>query len=71
MDFTGRPMKGYVFVAPGGLRGDDALAGWIERGRTFVAESVLGSPSPKRRAAARPRVRGVRASPSSGRRSGG
>jgi TfoX/Sxy family transcriptional regulator of competence genes len=50
MDFTGRPMKGYVFVAPAGLRTDEALAAWIERGRAFVAESVLGKPAPSRRA---------------------
>jgi TfoX/Sxy family transcriptional regulator of competence genes len=50
MDFTGRPMKGYVFVAPAGLRSDDALAGWVERGRAFVAESVVGKPAPMRRA---------------------
>jgi TfoX/Sxy family transcriptional regulator of competence genes len=57
MDFTGRPMKGYVFVAPAGLRDDDALAAWIERGRAFVAESVLAKPASKPRAVARPRAR--------------
>jgi TfoX/Sxy family transcriptional regulator of competence genes len=51
MDFTGRPMKGYVFVAPAALRADDALAEWVERGRAFVAESVVGKPAPMRRAA--------------------
>ena len=31
MDFTGRPMRGFVFVAPEGVDADDALAGWIDR----------------------------------------
>jgi hypothetical protein len=29
MDFTGRPMKGYVFVNMEGLDSDDALAHWM------------------------------------------
>jgi TfoX/Sxy family transcriptional regulator of competence genes len=32
MDFTGRPMKGYVFVGTRGLASDSALASWVERG---------------------------------------
>lgn len=57
MDFTGRPMKGYVFVAPAGLRDDSALAGWIERGRTFVAGSVPGEAAQRKRVATRRRAR--------------
>lgn len=30
MDFTGRPMKGYVFVAPEALDSDEALSYWIQ-----------------------------------------
>lgn len=30
MDFTGRPMKGYVFVTPHGIDTDDQLAKWLE-----------------------------------------
>lgn len=37
MDFTGKPMKGYVYVAPEGLSEDDALAAWVNEARTFVA----------------------------------
>ena len=37
MDFSGRPMKGYVFVAPGGRRSPAALARWVGRGAEFVA----------------------------------
>ena len=30
MDFTGRPMKGFVFVNPTGFDLDDDLANWIQ-----------------------------------------
>jgi len=36
MDFTGRPMKGMVFVGPEGINDDGALSGWIDRGVTFA-----------------------------------
>jgi hypothetical protein len=36
MDFTGRPMKGYVFVDPPGIERDSDLAAWIERCHRFV-----------------------------------
>jgi TfoX/Sxy family transcriptional regulator of competence genes len=35
-DFTGRPMKGWVTVSPGGLEDDDALAGWVELALAYV-----------------------------------
>ena len=37
MDFTGRPMKGYVYVAPAGFEEDAALAGWVARCLRFNA----------------------------------
>ena len=36
MDFTGRPMKGYVYVAPAGLRTEANLRRWLDRARAFV-----------------------------------
>jgi TfoX/Sxy family transcriptional regulator of competence genes len=36
MDFTGRPMKGMVYVAPEGLTEDAALRVWVERGLRFA-----------------------------------
>ena len=36
MDFTGRPMKGFVFVAPLGLNEEEALKQWLERGMAFA-----------------------------------
>jgi TfoX/Sxy family transcriptional regulator of competence genes len=37
MDFTGRPMKGYVFVGASGYRTRKALETWVERGLGFAA----------------------------------
>lgn len=36
MDFTGRPMKGYVFVDASGLARDAELAEWVDRCVRFV-----------------------------------
>jgi len=37
MDFTGRPMKGMVYVGAGGFKSEAALEEWVERGAGFVA----------------------------------
>jgi TfoX N-terminal domain len=37
MDFTGRPLRGFVFVAPGGYTTAADLEEWIDRGLRFVA----------------------------------
>ena len=39
MDFTGRPLNGYVYVAPAGSQGAPALEQWVHRGMDF--ESTL------------------------------
>jgi TfoX/Sxy family transcriptional regulator of competence genes len=36
MDFTGRPMRGMVYVSPEVVRDDVDLERWVERARTFV-----------------------------------
>jgi TfoX/Sxy family transcriptional regulator of competence genes len=36
MDFTGRPIRGMVYVGPAGYRGDDDLAAWLKRGVAFA-----------------------------------
>ncbi len=36
MDFTGRPLKGFVFVSEAGYAEDEDLAAWVERGSRFV-----------------------------------
>lgn len=35
MDFTGKPMNGFIYVAPDGLVDDDALTGWVALCRRF------------------------------------
>ena len=37
MDFTGRAMKGMVYVTPEGCRTDEALKRWVEQGLNFAA----------------------------------
>src|SRR5262245_58913241 len=37
MDFTGKPMVGYVFVGPAGIDDDAALGEWVSAAREFVA----------------------------------
>ena len=36
MDFTGRPMRGMVYVGPEGLRSDADLNAWLRRGVEFT-----------------------------------
>ena len=43
MDFTGRSMRGMVYVGVDGIAEDDDLAAWVERGLAFA-----GSLPPKR-----------------------
>lgn len=37
MDFTGRPMTGFVFVAADGVATDEQVELWIERALAFVS----------------------------------
>ena len=37
MDFTGKPMQGYVFVDSSGLKTEEQLLFWIDRCNAFVA----------------------------------
>jgi hypothetical protein len=36
MDFTGKPMAGYVFVAPEGIRTESDLQGWLDQCLAFA-----------------------------------
>ena len=36
MDFTGRPLKGMVYVGPRGHRRAPSLNAWVERGLSYV-----------------------------------
>jgi TfoX/Sxy family transcriptional regulator of competence genes len=44
MDFTGRPLKGMVYVAPEGLRTKAALTRWVRRGIEFVSARAPAQP---------------------------
>jgi TfoX/Sxy family transcriptional regulator of competence genes len=37
MDFTGRPMNGYIFVGPSGTRTEKLVKRWVDQGAAFVA----------------------------------
>ena len=37
MDFTGRAMKGLVFIEPAALNSDESLKDWVDRGLRFVS----------------------------------
>ena len=37
MDFTGRPLRGMVYVATPGLRTKRSLSQWVERGAAFAS----------------------------------
>jgi len=41
MDFTGRPMKGFVYVAPAGYHSDRDLKSWTKIGLDFVLSQPM------------------------------
>jgi hypothetical protein len=47
MDFTGRPLTGFVTIGPAGLSGN-SLGRWVEQAATFAAslppKEAAGSP---------------------------
>jgi TfoX/Sxy family transcriptional regulator of competence genes len=45
MDFTGRPMKGYVYVEPTALRSARSLESWLQRCVAFVATLPAKKPN--------------------------
>jgi TfoX/Sxy family transcriptional regulator of competence genes len=38
MDFTGKPLRGFVYVAPRGLATERSLREWIRKGLAFVKQ---------------------------------
>ena len=36
MDFTGRPLRGFIYVGPGGYKTEALLSRWIKRGTDFA-----------------------------------
>lgn len=51
MDFTGRPMKGYVFVAPAGTKTSAAIAPWVDASLAHVRTLEKKPTKPKKAAA--------------------
>jgi hypothetical protein len=37
MDFTGKPLKGFIYVDADGIATDAQLDAWLDRGRAFVS----------------------------------
>lgn len=51
MDFTGRPMKGFVYVVPAGYETDEGLARWVGAGvahATSLPAKAPGESKPRR-----------------------
>jgi len=51
MNFTGRPLKGMIYVDPAGVRTDRNLSAWLERAVSFVLAQPpkrAGSQAPPR-----------------------
>jgi TfoX/Sxy family transcriptional regulator of competence genes len=40
MDFTGKPLRGFVYVAPDAMTTDDELRDWIARALAFTEQNV-------------------------------
>jgi TfoX/Sxy family transcriptional regulator of competence genes len=60
MDFTGRPLRGMVYVGHAGLASGAALRAWVERGAAFAASLPAKKKAPRgrtRRPPARARAR--------------
>jgi TfoX/Sxy family transcriptional regulator of competence genes len=41
MDFTGKPVRGMVYVAPAGVATDDDLRSWVDRGVSVATAEGL------------------------------
>ena len=48
MDFTKKPLKGYVYVSPQGLDSEDALKDWVDRCVAFIHSLPAKSPATKK-----------------------
>ena len=50
MDFTGRPMKGFLFIDPAGTKSAASLKEWVERSASYVATLPAKKRPKKKRA---------------------
>ena len=53
MDFTGRPLKGMIYVDPPGIAGRGALERWLDLALAFVQSQPAKSAAPGKAAAKR------------------
>ncbi len=49
MDFTGRPLRGFVYVEKAGFNSAAGLSAWIDRGTKFVLSIPRKSPAKRKR----------------------
>lgn len=49
MDFTGRPLRGFVYVSPPGFRTPTALRAWLARGDRAAKRKAARAVKPGRR----------------------
>jgi hypothetical protein len=49
MDFTGKPLRGFVYVSPPGFRTAAALRTWLARGERAADQKAAGPASPNAR----------------------
>jgi hypothetical protein len=49
MDFTGRPMRGFVYVAPAGLRTVRDLSAWVDPAVRFASTVPAGKAAKRKR----------------------
>ena len=60
MDFTGRPLRGFVYVSPPGFRTAAALRTWLSRGERVAQEKAVRPTAPSRIRSPRPTARARR-----------
>ena len=49
MDFTGRPMRGFVFVGPEGMKTNRSLRSWVDRSVVHASSLPPKQPKSKKR----------------------
>ena len=49
MDFTGKPLRGFVYVDPAGVAEDGDLDAWVERGVAFASALPPKEKKPKKK----------------------
>ncbi len=60
MDFTGRPLVGFVFVDAAGYKTAPGLAKWVRRGVSFVEANPKSTAKSKSKSKSKPKSKGSR-----------